>query len=353
LPFYYRIRLNEYICADIEEHGLVAKQPAWYAEKKITLRTAIRITAATPQEKVIVTETGDKLAYDLLLLATGSHSFTPPIPGTEKQGVFTLRTIADARRIRTFSESAETTVVIGGGLLGLETGKALRKKKKQVTVVEFLPRLLPRQLDARGAERLTHLLEDMGFSFHIGATTREIIGTDAVEGVVLKDGTTIPAEMVIVSAGVRPNLELARLFDLECDKGILVDSALRTSRPEIFAAGDVAQFQGMLYGIWPAAMQQGKAAGTNMAGGTMEYTGSTMMTKLKVVGIDLASAGEIDAENRYESKVEETDTAYRKFVIDSNRLIGCIMLGDTDGFTAMTRAITEKTDLALVGIAGK
>jgi len=353
LPFYYRIRLNDYICGDSEEQDLVARRPAWYAEKKITLRTATRITDATPLGKIIATETGDKLAYDHLLLATGSHSFTPPIPGIEKKGVFTLRTIADARRIRTFSESVDTAVIIGGGLLGLETGKALRKKGKQVTVVEFLPRLLPRQLDAQGAERLRRLLENMGFSFQIGATTNEIIGTEAVEGVVLKDGTAIPAEMVIVSAGVRPNLELARIFDLECDKGILVDSALRTNRPEIFAAGDVAQFQGMLYGIWPAAMQQGKAAGINMAGGSMEYTGSTMMTKLKVVDIDLASAGEIDADNRYESRVKETATVYRKFVIDANQLIGCIMLGDTAGFAAMTRAITEKTDLALLGIEGK
>ena len=307
--------------------------------------TATRIIDALPDEKSVVTEKGDKLDYDLLLLATGSNSFVPPLTGSDKQGVFTLRNIADARRIRAFSDSVNSAVLIGGGLLGLETGNALRKMGKQVTVVEFLPRLLPRQLDKRGAKRLRHLLEDMEFSFHIGATTNEIIGADKVEGVTLKDGTTIPAEMVIVSAGVRPNLELARLLDLKCDKGVLVDSALRTSRPEIFAAGDVSQFQGMLYGIWPAAMEQGKAAGINMAGSSMEYTGSTMTTKLKVVGIDLASAGEIDAENRYESRVKETKTMYRKFVIDTNRLIGCILLGDTKGFTAMTRAIAEKTDL--------
>jgi nitrite reductase (NADH) large subunit len=352
LPFYYRIRLNDYICGDIGEQDLVAKPPAWYAEKRIRLRTGTKITAALPRGKAVVTETGDKLYYDYLLLATGSHSFAPPIAGIGKKGVFTLRTIADARRIRAFSDSVDTAVLIGGGLLGLETGKALRKKGKRVTVVEFLPRLLPRQLDGRGADRLKHLLEDMGFTFHIGATTQEIIGTDGVEGVVLKDGPTIPARMVIVSAGVRPNLDLARLLDLECDKGILVDAALRTSRPEIFAAGDVAQFQGMLYGIWPAAMEQGRAAGINMAGGRMEYPGSTMMTKLKVVGIDLASAGEIDPDNKYESRVHETAKVYKKFVIDANRLIGCIMLGDTKGFTAMTRAIAEKTDLAEVGISG-
>jgi nitrite reductase (NADH) large subunit len=350
LPFYYRIRLNDYICGDIEEQDLVAKQPSWYTENGISLRTATRITGVIPEEMAVVTETGDTLGYDLLLLATGSQSFVPPIAGIDREGVFTLRTVADARRIRTFSDSVNTAVLIGGGLLGLETGKALRKKGKQVVVVEFLPRLLPRQLDERGAKRLRHLLEDMGFSFHIGATTNEIIGADMVEGVTLKDGKTIPAEMVIVSAGVRPNLELARLLDLKCDKGVLVDSALRTSRPEIFAAGDVTQFQGMLYGIWPAAMEQGRAAGINMAGGRIEYTGSTMMTKLKVVGIDLASAGEIDAENRYESKVKETEKVYRKFVLDANRLIGCIMLGDTKGFQAMTRAIAERTDLAEVEI---
>jgi len=190
----------------------------------------------------------------------------------------------------------------------------------------------------------------MGFSFRIGATTKELKGTNAVESVVLKEGESIPADMVIVSAGVRPNLELAQKLGIKCDKGIIVDSALRTSRPEVFAAGDVAEFEGMVYGIWPAAMQQGKAAGISMAGGNVLYEGSIMESKLKVVGIDLASAGEIDVENRFDTRVEETDMVYRKLVIDGNHIVGCIMLGDTTDFASITRAITEKKDIAQLKI---
>jgi len=257
-----------------------------------------------------------------------------------------LRTVDDARQIVSFCEDIDKVVLIGGGLLGLEAGNALRNRGKQVTVVEFFPRLLPRQLDTRGAERLTHLMENMGFSFRIGTTVQKISGVSSVESVSLKGGEIIPADMVIISAGVRPSLDLAQCLGLQCDKGIIVDSSLRTSRPEVFAAGDVAEFGSVVYGIWPAAMQQGEAAGTNMAGGNMIYKGSTMSNKLKVVGIALASVGEIDVENRFETRVKETDTVYRKFVIEDNHLVGCIMLGDTSGFAAITKAISEKKDIA-------
>lgn len=259
-----------------------------------------------------------------------------------------MRTVDDARRIISYCETAEKALLIGGGLLGLEAGNALRKRGKQVTVVEFFPRLLPRQLDERGARRLRNLMEDMGLSFRIGVTTKEIAGTGSVENVILQGDDGIPADMVIVSAGVRPNLEPARWLDLKCNSGIIVDSTLRTSRPEVFAAGDTTEFEGMIYGIWPAAMQQGKAAGVNMAGGSLSYKGTTMANKLKVVGIDLAAAGEIDVETRHENRITETDSIYRKLVIDDNRLIGCIMLGDTSDFASMTKAITEKKDISQV-----
>lgn len=286
------------------------------------------------------------------MLATGSHSYLPPIEGVDKQGVFTLRTVDDARRIIAFTENRERIVLVGGGLLGLETGSALLGKGKKVTVVEFFPRLLPRQLDTKGAARLMQIMQGRGFSFRLGTSVGEIAGDRTVANVHLQKGEILPAEMVIISAGVRPNLEPAQCLGLATDKGIIVDSTLRTSRSEIFAAGDAAQFGDHIYGIWPAALEQGRAAGMNMAGGGMKYEGSTPANKLKVAGIDLASAGEIDAENRFESRFEETDTIYRKFIIDANRLIGCIMLGDTTDFARMVRAINEQTDIDLIKLPG-
>ena len=343
LPFYYRIRLNDYIGGEIDEAALIAKKPEWYAEHRIPLQTGVKATGAEPDQRVIVTSSNERLPYDALLIATGSRSFVPPIQGADKPGVFTIRTIADARQIISYCEKVNRVVLIGGGLLGLEAGKAFLRRGKQVTVVEFFQRLLPRQLDARGAERLQAILEGMGFAFHLGASSKEITGTTGPEGVVLADGQVLPAEMVIISAGVRPSLDLADGLGLVCNKGILVDNTLRTNRPEIFAAGDVAEFNGVIHGIWPTAMQQGKAAGANMAGVETTYQAAINANKLKVVGIDLGSAGEIDGDNRFHAKIEENEAVYKKIIYNDDRqVIGCIMLGDTANFSAITRAINDK-----------
>ena len=214
--------------------------------------------------------------------------------------------------------------------------------------MEFFPRLLPRQLDEAGAKRLQSIMEGMGFSFRLGAKTQEVLGEDKVAFVKLEDGENIPAEMVIMSAGVRPNMELAEPLGLDTDKGIKVNERLQTSRPGIYAAGDVAEFRGFPYGIWPAAMEQGKIAGANMAGVEMLYDGTTMANSLKVVGIDLASAGDIDAENVHESRKVSDDKVYKKIVMEDDKIIGCIMLGETGGFNKVTKAMKDKRDISKI-----
>jgi nitrite reductase (NADH) large subunit len=348
LPFYYRIRLNEYISGDLSEQDLIAKAKQWYEDQNIDLKLRTRIVGAEQQGKGIIAENDQKFFYDFLLVATGSHSFIPPIKGSERRGVFALRGIKDARDIVTYSKDIEQVVLIGGGLLGLEAGNALLKLGKRVMVVEFFPRLLPRQLDVDGAKRLQNIMEDMGFSFRLGAKTQEITGDDRVSGVLLEGGETLFAKMVIISAGVRPNMGLAEPLGLAYEKGIKVDEHLRTNQPDIYAAGDVAEFKGMPYGIWPAAMDQGKIAGTNMAGGDLIYEGTTMANTLKVAGIDLASAGNIDAENEFESEVVTDEQIYKKIVVENNKIIGCIMLGDTKGFNKITKAMSEKLDVSQI-----
>jgi nitrite reductase (NADH) large subunit len=266
--------------------------------------------------------------------------------GSDKKGVFSLRSIHDAEDIMDWAKGIQSVVLIGGGLLGLEAGNALRKLGKKVMVVEFFPRLLPRQLDVDGAKRLQTMMEGMGFSFRLGAKTQEIAGGEKVKTVVLEGGEELPAEMVIVSAGVRPNLELAKELNLEYDKGIKVDERMKTNQPDIYAAGDVTEFKGIPYGIWTAAMEQGQIAGINMAGGDGVYKGTVMANTLKVVGIDLASAGNIDAENKLESKVVTDKKVYKKMVIENNQIVGCIMLGDTKGFTKITKMMAEKQDVS-------
>jgi len=345
LPFYYRVRLPDLLGERVSESELLAKKQEWYDKNRITLKLNTEITQASSEEKNVSSGDGEILFYDSLLLANGSRPFVPPVKGAEKKGVFTLHTVNDVRLISQFAESVNDVVLIGGGLLGLETAYALHNREKNIRVVEFFPRLLPRQLDNTGAARLQRYFEEMNFSFSLGVITDEIIGHDGVEQVVLKDGEAVPADMVIISAGVRPGLELARMFDIAADKGVIVNKYMQTSNPDIYAAGDVIEFKEHTYGIWPAALEQGRIAGTNMSGGNLVYKGTTMSNILKVAGIDVASAGNIDPENRYDSRVMTTASVYKKAVIDENRVIGCIMLGDRKNFSRINKAIATEENI--------
>ena len=345
-PFYYRMRLPEFISGDLTEDKLSAKKDQWYKDQGIDLKLKTRIQGADPVKKVVTTQSDQEIPYDRLLIATGSRSFIPPMKGADKKGVFAVRSIQDAREIVAWAKNIQKVVLIGGGLLGLEAGNALRKLGKNLTVVEFFPRLLPRQLDVAGGGRLQAIMEGMGFSFRLGAKTQGIKGEDRVSGVLLEGGELLPAEMVVISAGVRPALELAKALSLDHDKGIKVDEQMRTNQPGIYAAGDVAEFKGIPYGIWTAAAEQGQIAGTNMAGGNALYKGTVMANTLKVVGIELASAGNIDAENKLESKVLTDEKVYKKIVLENDQIAGCIMLGDTKGFTKITKLMSEKQNVS-------
>jgi nitrite reductase (NADH) large subunit len=217
---------------------------------------------------------------------------------------------------------------------------------KKITVVEFSPRLLPRQLDNEGARRLQGIMERMGISFRLDAKTDGIVGEEEVKAVHLAGGETLPAHMVIISAGVRPNMELAKAIGITCDKGIKINNHMLTTRPDIYAAGDCAEFNGISYGIWPAAMEQGKIAGANMSGINMPYTGTIISNTLKVAGIDLASAGDIDAEDNKDTKILMDENTYKKIVLDNGKIVGCIMLGDTKAFPKITRLISSKKDVS-------
>jgi NAD(P)H-nitrite reductase large subunit len=347
-PFYYRMRLPEFISGDLIEDKLIAKKDQWYKDQGIDLRLSTRIQGADPGKKAVMTQDNQEIRYDRLLIATGSRSFIPPMKGADKKGVFALRTIQDAREIVAWAKNIQKVVLIGGGLLGLETGNALRKVGKNLAVVEFFPRLLPRQLDVAGAGRLQKIMEGMGFAFRLGAKTQGIKGENRVNGVLLEGGEVLPAEMVIISAGVRPDLELAKALNLDRDKGVKVDEEMKTNQPGIYAAGDVAEFKGIPYGIWTAATEQGQIAGTNMAGGRALYKGTVMANTLKVVGIDLASAGNIDVENKLESKIFTDQKVYKKIVIENDRIVGCIMLGDTKNFMKITKMMSEKQNVSQV-----
>ena len=344
-PFYYRIRLPDFLCGEIEESVLFAKKKDWYKENKIALRLSTKITGGSIKDKILFSSSGEEIRFDCLILAAGSTPNVPAISGTDKKGVFTLHCIQDAKDIISHASSCKKAILIGGGLLGLEAGNGLKKLGLKITVVEFFPRLLPRQLDNEGGHRLQNILEDRGFSFKLDAKTRSIDGSEEVEGVTLENGESIAADTVVISAGVNPKLDLAMQLGLDCNRGIKVDERMQTSHPDIYAAGDIVEFEEKTYGIWPAAMEQGQIAGANISGGDATYEGTILSTILKVADIDLASAGDIDANNQYYSKIVASGTIYKKTVIANNKVIGCIMLGDTKNFHRINKAISTGEDI--------
>ena len=248
-PFYYRVRFPEFVAGEVTIKDITIHTKEYYQGKNISLHLEDPIVEVRLEKKEAVSRKGGSYSYDLLLMSTGGNAFVPPIKGVEKQGVFTLRTMKDALEMKEFSTKVRQAILIGGGLVGLETGGAFLRRGVKVAVIEYNPRILPRQMDEEGAQILQTKMEGMGFSFFLNGQSDEILGKEKVEGVRLKDGRTIEGQMVIISAGVRPNIQLAKGIGLETKNGIIVNDRLETKSEGIFAAGDVAEHRGRVYGI--------------------------------------------------------------------------------------------------------
>jgi nitrite reductase (NADH) large subunit len=344
-PFYYRPRLPEYMAGEISLDKFTMHPLSKYDQWKADLRLGERVAAIDASRKEVSGEKSGVMPYDELLLAAGSSCFVPPAAGTGKSGVFTLRTLDDADAIAAAAGKTTRAIIVGGGLLGLETGRALIKMGLKTEVVEFAGRLLPRQTDDRGAALLQKILTDLGFSFRLNAQVQEITGGTSVDGLTLSDGGRIDGGLVVFSAGVRPNLELAKAAGLETGKAVKVDEYMRTGVPGIWAAGDVAEFGGQPCGIWPVATAQGKAAGASMAGELTPYIPQVPGASLKVAGVSLTSAGNIDAENKLTAKCFATDRVYRKIVLEGDIIRGIIFLGSTAGIPECTAAMNRNRHL--------
>ncbi len=347
-PFYYRPRLPDYVAGQVEVKDFIVNPDSWYENQRITVHLEESVSRVDPDKHEVETEKGERFAYDRLLLATGGYSFVPPIKGSDKEGVFALRNVADADRIKAYAAKSKELILIGGGLLGLEAGNGLRKAGLKVAVMERSSRLLPRQTDPECSEILKVKMEEMGFTIKLEAKSAEILGDKKVKGLRLESGEAVAGDMILISAGVRPELGLAQAIGLEIDKAVVVNDHMETSRESIYAAGDVIQHRGRFYGIWPASQTQGEVAGVNMAGGQRSYEGTVMSNRLKVMGIDLVASGEIDPEGQLEcEKVVEKDKGiYRKLVLREGRTVGCVLFGDASGSQELLNAIEKAVDIS-------
>jgi nitrite reductase (NADH) large subunit len=347
--YYPRPRLYEVLCGERLPKEIYAHDQQWYEKQGISLhlnKKAIKIDA---NRKEIVLHDGSKADYDKLLLANGAHPFMPPIKGEEKTGVFTLRTIEDALTIREYARKTKKAIVLGGGLLGLESAAYLTKLCSQVEVVEIHARLLPTQLDQDGASILKNYLENLNIRTVLGVEASEILGRDAVSGVSLDNGDEVSGGLVLMAAGVRPNVDLAATGGIKVNKGVVVDQYLRTSVDDIYAAGDVCEFQGKVYGIIPPAIEQAKTASINMLNEDKQvYKGSVQHTALKIAGISITSIGMVNIQGpQYEEikKIDEKQNVYKKLVLDQGKIVGAILLGNTKGASPIMKLIDQQKDI--------
>ncbi len=339
---YYRLNLTRYLAGEINAEQLDLHPEEWYTEQNIHLARETELRTMDLEKKELTLHDGSMQHYDTLILTVGSHPFIPPFPGANRKNVTALRTRTDAECILDACNGDIRCVCIGGGLLGLETAGALAQRGADVTLLEGHNWLLPRQLNQQAGELLEAHVASIGISLRKHARTREILGDERVHGVLLEDDSTIPAELVIIATGVRSNSYLARLAGLEVHRGIIVDDRLRTSHPDVFAAGDVAEHRGITYGTWGPSQFQGTIAGMNAAGGNVEFSGIPRSNMLKVLGYDLFSVGQILIEDAsYEVIDAEIDGKYFYFVFRDNYMVGAILLGDT-ALSADVKRIVEK-----------
>jgi len=341
-PNYNRILLSPVLAGEQTLDEIVLNPLSWYAENGITLHTGNKVVQIDRVKRRVVAEDGTAAGYDRLLLATGSHPFILPVPGKDLPGVIAYRDIADTQAMIDAATKYQHAVIIGGGLLGLEAANGLMLRGMQVTVVHINPWLMERQLDDVAARLLQKSLQDRGLGFKMGAQTQALVAGDSgrVAAVHFKDGTQVPADLVVMAAGIRPNTDLAEACGLHCACGVVVNDTMQTiTDPRIYSVGECAAHRGIAYGLVAPLFEQGKVCATHLGQfGIGRYTGSQTSTKLKVTGIDLFSAGNFMG--AASGKPEDADCeeivmsdpfggVYKKLVIRNDRLIGAVMYGDT------------------------
>lgn len=345
-PTYNRPMLTKSMVAELDAKEILVEPEAWYQENNIHLLLEKEVTGIHTDKKEITLSDGTALKYTKLIYALGSECFVPPIPGTDKPEVVAIRRMSDIEKIEAMLYRVQNVVVIGGGVLGLEAAWELKKSRKQVVVLEAAPQIMGRQLDEGASQMLTDISRSNGIDIHAGVQIASIEGESSVTGVKLADGREFPAELVIVSAGVRANVGAAKNAGLDINRGIVVNADMSTSDENIFACGDCAEYEGINYAIWPQALEQGKVAGANAAGDALTYTTVSAGLSFHGMNTGLYAIGDNGKNpNLIYRTVEFKDMGrkqYEKYYFLNNRLCGAILIGDTSKMAFVTEAVEQK-----------
>ncbi|AYB34365.1 nitrite reductase large subunit NirB [Chryseolinea soli] len=365
-PAYDRVHLSSFFSGKTAEDLLMAPA-SWYEEHHIVLHTGELVTEIDRQQKTITTHTGKTDRYDYLVLATGSSPFVPNVKGVERDGVFVYRTIEDLNQIIDYGKKVSRAAVLGGGLLGLEAGKALVDLGLETHIVEFAPRLMPRQLDEQGSVILQHKLSQLGIVVHLNKSTKEIAGNGKLDGLEFVDGSFLPIEMLVISAGIRPRDEVAKGCGLEVHPrgGVVVNDFLQTNDENIFAIGEVAVHSNMVYGLVAPGYEMADIVVRQIAGDfSKTFQGFDMSTKLKLMGVDVGSFGDALGETPGCIPIAFQDKhngVYKRINIsaDGKHLLGGILVGDAKQYNLFHQMAANKMPLPaqpeslIIGAPGK
>ena len=349
-PNYNRILLSSVLAGDKMLDEIVINEPRWYADRGIRLLLGSRAVAIDRAARQVALDDGSAVAYDKLLLATGSKPMAPPISGLHLPNVRAFRDIADVEAMIEASKTARRAVVIGGGLLGLEAAWGLKRRGMAVALVHLMPTLMERQLDATAAALLQRDLDARGIAFFTNAQTEEITGAERAEAVVLADGRRIAADFVVLAVGIRPNIDLARGAKLDVNRGILVGDDMATTDPDIYAVGECIEHNGQVFGLIAPIWDQAKVCGARLAGDDgAVYVPPPVFTSLKITGVDVFSAGALAAADDADEELTLHDAKrglYKKVILRNDRVVGAVLYGAVADGPWYVELMREKTDVS-------
>ncbi|HEY3910815.1 MAG TPA: nitrite reductase large subunit NirB [Stellaceae bacterium] len=349
-PNYNRILLSSVLAGEKTLDEIVINPRSWYGERGIALVTGAPVAAIDRVAKTVAIAGGDAIPYDKLLLATGSKPLAPPVPGLGLPGVRAFRDIGDVAAMIEAARTGRRAVVIGGGLLGLEAAWGLKRRGMSVAVVHLMPSLMERQLDPAAGELLRRDLDARGIAFFTDGQTEEILGSERAEGVRLADGREVPADLVVLAIGIRPNIDLARGAGLAINRGIKVGDDLRTSDPDIYAVGECIEHNGQVFGLVAPIWEQAKVCGARLAGDeAAAYVPPPVFTSLKITGVDVFSAGALAAADAADDEITLHDAkrgVYKKIILREHKIVGAVLYGSVADGPWYVQLMREETEVA-------
>ena len=344
---YNRVRLSKGLLSTLQEDKILLQKKEWYDDNNINLYIGTKVVSIDTDKKVVKLFDDSLISYTRLLIASGSHNVTPKIPGIEKLGVYTLKTLQDAWDMMDMLKNHNDILIIGGGIQGLETAWVLSQMDKNVTLLHHSPRLMRKQLDEKSSKILENAISKSGIKILLDTEVYEVLGGDKVEGFKTRSGENYKFDAIVYSIGTKPNIDLLKDTPINTNRGIIVNDRMESNIEGIFAAGDIAEYDNTIFGLWNIAIGQGKVAGYNITGQDVKYNYIAPVTTLNAFGLSLFSMGIVDESKATDIILEDRseENIYNKILLDNNRIIGAIVVGNVRSSPALKSAIEKGTSL--------